>query len=176
LPPGTHQLKFIVDDEWKCSQDLPIASDPEGNLVNFLTILDQSQQQTGLTETDGLEELSTWTESLTFDQTEDLSGNCDGFTTEIPDYLQKKEISGNKKENREKKLKFIDELPTGIPRHFEKVLLNHKTNSNEDPCLLPIPTHVSLNHLYACSIKDNVMAVACTCRYHEKVNFKFNLF
>ncbi len=24
FPPGKHQIKFIIDDEWKCSDDLPI--------------------------------------------------------------------------------------------------------------------------------------------------------
>ncbi len=38
LPPGTHKLKFIVDDEWKCSNDLSTATDPDGNLVNYLEV------------------------------------------------------------------------------------------------------------------------------------------
>ena len=38
MPLGTQPLKFIVDDEWKCSTDLPIASDNDGNLVNYLQI------------------------------------------------------------------------------------------------------------------------------------------
>jgi hypothetical protein len=40
LPPGTHRLKFIVDDEWKCSNDLETATDPDGNLVNYIEVDD----------------------------------------------------------------------------------------------------------------------------------------
>ena len=38
MPLGTQNIKFIVDDDWKCSSDLPIASDNDGNLVNYLQI------------------------------------------------------------------------------------------------------------------------------------------
>lgn len=38
VSPGTHELKFIVDNEWKCSEDLPISTDADGNLVNWLEI------------------------------------------------------------------------------------------------------------------------------------------
>ena len=54
MPLGTHQFKFIVDDEWKCSEDLPVGSDPEGNLVNCLEVVDEQ----GVTIQDGLEEIT----------------------------------------------------------------------------------------------------------------------
>lgn len=38
LPPGTHRLKFIVDDHWRCSNDLQTATDGDGNLVNWLEV------------------------------------------------------------------------------------------------------------------------------------------
>jgi hypothetical protein len=38
LPVGTHQLKFIVDDEWRCSEDLATAPDANGNLVNYVSV------------------------------------------------------------------------------------------------------------------------------------------
>src|SRR5690554_451884 len=44
LPPGTHRIKFIVDDEWKCSTELSAATDVDGNLVNFLEVADEDQQ------------------------------------------------------------------------------------------------------------------------------------
>lgn len=54
MPPGIHQFKFIVDDEWKCSEDLPVGSDSEGNLVNCLQVEDED----GLTIRDGLEAIT----------------------------------------------------------------------------------------------------------------------
>ena len=54
MPPGTHRFKFIVDDEWKCSDELPMASDSDGNLVNYLEVLDEWGERQG----DGLDGLS----------------------------------------------------------------------------------------------------------------------
>ena len=44
LPPGTHRLKFIVDDEWKCSNEMETATDPDGNLVNYLQVIDDENE------------------------------------------------------------------------------------------------------------------------------------
>ncbi|KAJ1676671.1 hypothetical protein EV182_007717, partial [Spiromyces aspiralis] len=38
LPPGTHCIKFIVDDQWQCSSDFLIAPDDDGNLVNYINV------------------------------------------------------------------------------------------------------------------------------------------
>jgi hypothetical protein len=54
MPVGTHNFKFIVDDEWKCSEDLPTASDPEGNLINYLQVSKEASHAQG----DGLDDLT----------------------------------------------------------------------------------------------------------------------
>ncbi|ORY91670.1 hypothetical protein BCR35DRAFT_298931 [Leucosporidium creatinivorum] len=38
LPPGPHRLKFIVDRAWKASKHLPVATDADGNLINYLQV------------------------------------------------------------------------------------------------------------------------------------------
>ncbi|KAM0745751.1 hypothetical protein T439DRAFT_360326 [Meredithblackwellia eburnea MCA 4105] len=38
LPPGPHRLKFIVDNEWKASKHLQLATDADGNLINYLHV------------------------------------------------------------------------------------------------------------------------------------------
>ena len=38
LPPGVYQYKFIVDGQWKVSQDLPQMHDAEGNLNNVIEV------------------------------------------------------------------------------------------------------------------------------------------
>ncbi|KAI0220011.1 galactose metabolism- protein, partial [Massospora cicadina] len=65
--------------------------------------------------------------------------------------------------------------PPALPPHLEKVILNAAPLNDdgpgltsEDSWLLPVPNHVVLNHLYACSIRDGVMAVAGTTRYRNK--------
>eukprot|EP01135_Chromosphaera_perkinsii_P001222 Nk52_evm21s162 gene=Nk52_evmTU21s162 len=41
LPPGSHQYKFIVDDEWKFNPDQPTLSDKSGAVNNSITISDE---------------------------------------------------------------------------------------------------------------------------------------
>ena len=38
LLPGTHHVKFVVDDNWKLAQDLPTAVDDDGSLSNYVTV------------------------------------------------------------------------------------------------------------------------------------------
>lgn len=47
LAPGTHRLKFIVDDRWRVSRDLPAASDGEGNLTNYIEVAHQGPAHPG---------------------------------------------------------------------------------------------------------------------------------
>ncbi|KNE72534.1 hypothetical protein AMAG_20535 [Allomyces macrogynus ATCC 38327] len=55
--------------------------------------------------------------------------------------------------------------PPSLPVHLTKVVLNQARPDEE---VVPVPPHVVLNHLYACSIRDGVMAVAITSRYRKK--------
>jgi hypothetical protein len=64
-----------------------------------------------------------------------------------------------------------EEQPPNLPPHLERVILNSSIVSKEDTSVLPVPNHVVLNHLYACSIRDGVMAVAGTTRYRKKVKY-----
>lgn len=41
LPPGTHRLKFQVDGEYRCSDELPTATDSVGNLVNYVEVSEE---------------------------------------------------------------------------------------------------------------------------------------
>jgi hypothetical protein len=52
FPPGRHRLKFIIDEEWKCSDDLEKTLDEEGIEVNELLVLDPE----GRSNIDGLED------------------------------------------------------------------------------------------------------------------------
>ena len=44
-------------------------------------------------------------------------------------------------------------VPPVLPPHLLHVILNKDVVDPDDPSLLPEPDHVSLNHLYALSIK-----------------------
>lgn len=158
LPVGTHRFKFIVDDVWKCSDDLPTASDVDGNLINYVEVTDDDKQINVFNE------------------------NCDSFgysespteeyTNEIPNYLTSI-IPNYYSDNINTDYEYNeDEQPPLLPPHLERVLLNvsHKNEdpSKEDPMILPVPNHVVLNHLYTLSIRDGVMALGTTTRYRKK--------
>ena len=58
--------------------------------------------------------------------------------------------------------------PPILPPQLVHVILNKDTPLNCEPTLLPNPHHVMLNHMYALSIKDQVMALSTTTRYRKK--------
>ena len=57
--------------------------------------------------------------------------------------------------------------PLGLPPHLRHIILN-KVPASSDPLALPVPQHVSLNHLYCTAIKDGIMVLGSTQRYKEK--------
>ncbi|KAI8357039.1 hypothetical protein B0O80DRAFT_304932 [Mortierella sp. GBAus27b] len=189
LPPGTHRIKFIVDDEWKCSTELSAATDAEGNLVNFLEVADEEQ--------DELEDLP-------------INGSPEGsYTDQIPSYAMSgastpvstsgsdailpltaiTDSNGNSTNGRgggstapttptslssSSTSRFFgqssaisNDPPPALPPHLEKVILNN-VPSKEDNSVLPVPNHVILNHLYACSVKEGVLSISVTSRYRKK--------
>ncbi|GAN05879.1 5'-AMP-activated protein kinase subunit beta-2 [Mucor ambiguus] len=174
LPPGTHRLKFIVDDEWKCSNDMETATDPDGNLVNYLQVLDEDDEENN--DEFGDNDLSTVSSSGSLSMAESKK-----YSNVIPpELLQLASVMSNNDQKDDEEVqqqrKTLLEWekkqpqPPGLPPHLEKVLLNSHTVSEEDNSVLQEPNHVTLNHLYACSIKDNVMALATTSRYRKKVS------
>ena len=58
--------------------------------------------------------------------------------------------------------------PPILPPQLVHVILNKETPLNCEPTLLPTPHHVMVNHMYALSIKDLVMALSTTTRYRKK--------
>ena len=59
-------------------------------------------------------------------------------------------------------------VPPVLPPHLLHVILNKDVVDPDDPSLLPEPDHVSLNHLYALSIK--------VCILPFRVSFSITLF
>lgn len=57
--------------------------------------------------------------------------------------------------------------PPSLPPHLRHIILN-KPPPAADQMSLPVPHHVSLNHLYCTAIKDNMMVLGSTHRYKEK--------
>ncbi|KAH6893693.1 5'-AMP-activated protein kinase beta subunit, interation domain-containing protein [Coprinopsis sp. MPI-PUGE-AT-0042] len=38
LAPGTHHIRFLVDDQWRVADDLPTAVDDQGSLANYVAV------------------------------------------------------------------------------------------------------------------------------------------
>lgn len=58
--------------------------------------------------------------------------------------------------------------PPILPPHLLQILLNKEFSDMGDPVLLPEPSHVSLHHLYAQSIRDKMLVLSTTTRYRKK--------
>ncbi|PVU99131.1 hypothetical protein BB559_000993 [Furculomyces boomerangus] len=142
LPVGMHMIKFIVDGEWQYSRNMVIAPDDHGNLVNYIKIEEVFIDSLEDNSNDNVEGLDS----------DMFSGSPPGeYTGVIPEF-------SNYSVNRDGSYKRID--PPLLPPHLNQVLLNSADLKDDGLSTLPVPNHVVLNHLYACSIKDNVMAVS----------------
>lgn len=58
--------------------------------------------------------------------------------------------------------------PPPLPPHLRHIILNKPPPLGGDPCALPVPQHVALNHLYCTAIKDGMMVLGVTLRYRQK--------
>lgn len=152
MPPGKHTIKFIVDDEWKCSDSLPTAEGDDGNPVNYIVVVDEEGSLVG----DGLDTINQ--ESIANSHLGESPP--ESYNSVIPTYLP---LRGRIRAA-------PDITPPALPPQLNKVLLNTRTILGQDVHVLPVPNNSSLNHLYACSIKDGVMATATTTRFRNKVH------
>jgi len=66
-------------------------------------------------------------------------------------------------------------VPPVLPPHLLHVILNKEVVDHNDPSLLPEPNHVSLNHLYALSIKV-VVIILQLCMWICKEPVKYIVF
>ena len=213
LRPGTHRIKFIVDGQWRCSNDLDTTLDTNGNLVNYFEVRedDVGKDVVDILETSShsVSRLSVAADALSTPLTEST------FSQTIPDYLKpddKNSLSppatyqyptqalqypmsmGSPLLSPQSPSRSTTVDPPTLPPHLDRPVLNatytHPKSShnaqqqnqhqqqplnliqsaipNEDAQRLPIPYHVCLNHMYALSVRDNVMGLASSRRYRNK--------
>lgn len=191
LPPGTHRMRFVVDNELRCSDTLPSATDSMGNLVNYIEVgLDAYNNRSSLQDANAwqLEQVKRKQEAQRRDHTDVISdqildnaddiaalsgGGYERFTEEpLPDpvYVFSTDIprvfSDPDVMDQFVASDFV--TPPSLPPHLESVILNSNSNEKDNNSVLPIPNHVVLNHLATTSIKHNVLAVASISRYKRK--------
>eukprot|EP00056_Hartaetosiga_gracilis_P003221 m.61058 g.61058 ORF g.61058 m.61058 type:complete len:293 (+) comp11375_c1_seq1:44-922(+) len=141
VPPGKYEYKYLVDGEWKVDANAPVVTNQLNSLNNLLDV-------------QGTKNVIPYTnDSVTF-ECDDNGDSNSGRASPEGEYGQQVPDVWNSK-------------PPRLPPHLLKVTLNAEPENN-DPTQLPIPNHVMLNHLYALSIKDNVIVLGSSSRYKKK--------
>src|SRR5260221_6083040 len=140
LPPGNHRLKFLVDEQWRCSDDLPTATDNDGHLVNYIEVPNSVA--------------SAWDPSET--PSPQTSRQQTPFISHIPPHLVHSAVQEERYLSQQLPNPPPIPHPATLPRHLEKVILNAQRHgrdravmegNRDDNSVLPIPNHVVLNHL-----------------------------
>lgn len=191
IRPGTHHIRFLVDNVTKCSTNLPTTVDFGNNLVNYIEVSadDLPQPESDVKDdsvpvtTDVKDHAIPSTSKDTPATEEDKSKTKPApktkparpavtYTAQIPQYL----LDLDKAEDSEAyqiAAGAIEKLPTppSLPGFLGKPILNAATPMKDDNSVLTMPNHTVLNHLATSSIKNNVLAVSATTRYRRKVSF-----
>lgn len=92
------------------------------------------------------------------------------YTSEIPEMFNMGMMSSiSESYSSQVRRKVSDCPPPMLPAHLESTFINASVRaSKDDQSILPIPSHVVLNHLATTSIKHDILAVATTSRYRAK--------
>lgn len=197
LPPGTHRLKFIVDDRWRVSSDMDTATDGDGTLVNYVEIPNlQDHSRTSITRMNAKRD-DTWKRAMHELKTAHLAprGEWDELSDDLPGFSETTWTSNVPscvelaQEAEEHILEHADHVsdaessllprPPQLPRQLEKVILNAGISSKHEPIhakaalvddnsVLPAPNHAVLNHLATGAIKNGVLAMGTVSRYKHK--------
>lgn len=182
--PGTHHIRFLVDNNMQTSPDLPTTVDFGNNLVNYIevspddvpSLSDSTAMPTPLA-TPATEDKQRDEDSQ--DQPPERRDKqvlpADAFTRNYPQYLDDYE---NQEENSPMAvtaaaaIEMLD-TPPSLPGFLAKPILNAATLLKDDNSVLNMPNHTTLNHLATSSIKNGTLAVSATTRYRDKVSCCF---
>ncbi|KAF2114910.1 5'-AMP-activated protein kinase beta subunit, interation domain-containing protein [Lophiotrema nucula] len=197
IVPGTHHLKFIVDNDMTTSDKLPTAVDYTNILVNYLEV---SLDDVPRPATDAAEEpkkpepvpvqeaekpigvfppqvLPPTPEILPVNQPvveppkpkTPVQAPSRRYHQTIPRYLL--DLDAPEDSSRlARAAAATGNLPTPptLPMFLSKSILNGTTPMKDDSSVLILPNHTVLNHLATSSIKDNILATSATTRYKQK--------
>lgn len=142
--PGKYYFKFCVDGEWKHDESQPLVVSTQEVTANVITVKPEDSEVF---------------EALACDSFATKNRNQSSFASK--DWSQSKPSMESD---------YNGFHPPFLPPHLLcPNVLNSSLALNSDPVMLPQPTsHVMIQHLYAQSIKDNLMVLASTTRYRKK--------
>ncbi|KAG6005698.1 hypothetical protein E4U21_007762 [Claviceps maximensis] len=173
--PGTHHLRFLADGIMQTSPDLPTTVDFGNNLVNYIEVnpdaLLKAKQEPSLFPADtgaDTPQIDSQAKEPTKSKGK-LVPAPDSYASEVPQYL----VDFDQPEDSPAYKNAVDAIeklatPPSLPGFLGKPILNAATLMKDDNSVLNMPNHTVLNHLATSSIKNNVLAVSATTRYHNK--------
>jgi 5'-AMP-activated protein kinase regulatory beta subunit len=161
LNPGRYEYKFLVDGKWMVDDTLSKTDNPMGSQNNVVTIdhadfavfdaLDRDMASSNAGEQ--MRKMNSTGVAPSHDTPNDRElEKLREFTQQLPDRRDFEKAPS----------------PPVLPPHLLQVILNKDTPVHCDPNVLPEPSSVMLNHLYALSIKDGVMVLSATHRHRKK--------
>ncbi|TRY69469.1 hypothetical protein TCAL_03250 [Tigriopus californicus] len=152
-PEGEVYFKFHLHDKWLHDPKQPtIKRESDGRIWNVITV--------ERTDNDVFEALACDSFSL-------KDNRCTSGLESDLDRLQGDSWSQEKPSENILQL-HKSKGPPILPPHLLQILLNKEFSDMGDPVLLPEPSHVSLHHLYAQSIRDKMLVLSTTTRYRKK--------
>lgn len=193
LPPGTHHLKFWVDNQMVTSPDLPTAVDFNNVLVNYIEInaddVPRSRRESNQTATQKATGYLAQPSTVSEDPEESISGAVTpgeetvgiddiglrempigDYRNIIPQYLLDIDHPEDDPKYRQAAEIIQDgNGPPSLPMFLNRSILNGNTPVKDDGSVLTLPNHTVLNHLMTSSVKNGVLATSVTTRYGRKV-------
>lgn len=175
--PGTHHIRFLVDNNMQTSPDLPTTVDFGNNLVNYIEV---SPDDVPATPDDAArtpqerkdKQVPGTDEPETTRQRKDKQVlPVEAFSRVYPQYLLDYDNEPEDSPISQAAAAAIEKLPTppSLPGFLSKPILNAATLLKDDNSVLNMPNHTTLNHLATSSIKNGTLAVSATTRYRDKV-------
>lgn len=150
LPPGAHQYSFLVDGKLEHDAAMPTVEDASGTVHNVVSInLPARSNSFSIREADPDE-----------DADDEFAESDDEFRGDVQLRYGTSSVPPDD----------IVKDPPSIPPHFTEILLNHPSDP-ASPYELPMPQHVTVNHLYMKSRRrtgGGVMVMGTTKRYQGK--------
>lgn len=171
--PGTHHIRFLVDNNMQTSPDLPTTVDFGNNLVNYIEVSpdDVPGSHDELAEATPQATPAEEKEEQQQQQRKDKDIlPASAFTRVYPQYLLDYDEPEDSPVS-QAATAAIEKLPTppSLPGFLAKPILNQATLLKDDNSVLNMPNHTTLNHLATSSIKNGTLAVSATTRYQDKV-------
>ncbi|KAL5594789.1 hypothetical protein BROUX41_001703 [Berkeleyomyces rouxiae] len=194
--PGTHHIRFLVDNKMCTSDHLPTTVDFGNNLVNYIEVSTEKSNSrpsrskvvshTANSESPAVPSPGVASGPTTQTAAEkppppressrpprsarlrDLPPRNE-YTVNIPQYLADFDMPEDSEEYMYA-VSAIEKLssPPALPGFLGKPILNASPLHKDDNSVLVMPIHSVLNHLATISIKNGVLGVCATTRYRHK--------